>query len=75
MMATSHFNVFSGSDSPEEPTGATSTSASSWHEARVPMKRRCLEGSFHGLCGCFRQTILKVICAEVAIESSAAQRG
>src|SRR5229473_791404 len=61
MMAKSAFDVFSGPDFHEKPMEGTSTSASSWQEARVPMNRKCMEGSsyFMGSPVDF-QTILKV---------------
>lgn len=76
MMAKSHLDVLSGSDFHEKSIDGTSTSASIWHVARVPVNRKCLEASsyFAGSPVDF-QTILKVILAGVAIESSAGQRG
>src|ERR1700722_15833580 len=75
-MAKSHRDVFNGSDLHEKPISGTSTCASSWHEARVPVNRKCLEGSskFTGSPVDF-QTILNVIRAGVASESKAGQRG
>lgn len=75
-MAKSLFDVSNGSDFHEKPLEGTTTSASSWHEARVPVNRKCLEESsvFTGSPIDF-QTILKFISAGVAIESSAGQRG
>src|SRR5271157_1562644 len=75
-MAKPHFDVFSGSDFQEKPAAGTSTSASIWHQARLPMNRKCLAGSsyFTGSPVDFH-TILKVIRAGVAIESTAGQRG
>src|SRR5713226_5753968 len=68
MIATSAFDVLSGSDFHEKPIEGTSTSASNWHEARVPVNRKRLEESsyFTGSPVDF-QTILKVIRAGVAI--------
>ncbi len=76
MTAKPDFDVFSGSAFQENPREGTSTCASSWHEARVPMKRKCLDGSSY-LTGSpvDFHTILNVIRAGVAIESSAGQRG
>src|SRR5580658_902612 len=76
MMATSHTDVFSGSDFQEKSIEGTSTWASNWHEARVPVKRKCLDGSsyFAGSPVDFH-TILKDIRAGVAMESNAGQRG
>ena len=75
-MAKSHFDVFSGSDFHEKPIDGTSTSASIWHVARVPVNRKCLEASSYFTGSPFDfQTILNVIRAGVAIESSAGQRG
>src|SRR5580698_4171523 len=75
-MAKPAFDVFSGSDFHENPINGTSISASSWHVARAPVKRKCLEASsyFTGSPVDF-QTILKFIRAGVAIESSAGHRG
>ena len=75
-MAKSHFEVFSGSDFHEKPMDGTSTSASIWHVARVPVNRKCLAASsyFAGRPVDF-QTILKVIRAGVVIEFRAGQRG
>src|ERR1700751_3706232 len=75
-MAKSDFDVLSGSDFHEKPMEGTSTWASSWQEARVPVTRKCREGSsyFTGSPVDF-QTILKVMRAGVAMESSAGQRG
>src|SRR5438132_10172637 len=76
MTAKSAFDVSRGPDFQEKPMDGTSTSASSWHAARVPMNLKCFEGSsyFTGSPVDF-QTILKVIRAGAAIESSAGQRG
>lgn len=76
MMAKPHFDVLSGSDFHEKPVDGTSTTASIWHVARVPVNRKCLAESayFTGSPVDF-QTILKVIRAGVAIESRAGQRG
>jgi len=76
MIAKSHFEVLRGSDFHEKPMDGTSTAASIWHVARVPVNRKCLAASsyFTGSPVDF-QTILKVIRAGVAIESSAGQRG
>src|SRR5271166_6072437 len=76
MMAKSLFEVVSGSDFHEKPMEGTATSASIWHVARVPVNRKCLEVSsyFTGSPVDF-QTILKLIRAGVAIESSAGHRG
>ena len=75
-MAKVHFDVSRGSDFQEKPIEGTSTCASSWHKARVPVNRKCLAASsyFAGSPVDF-QTILNDIRAEVAIESSAGQRG
>ena len=75
-MAKSHLDELSGSDFHEKPVEGTATSASSWQEARVPMKRKCFEESsyFTGSPVDF-QTILKVMRAGVAIESSAGHSG
>ena len=76
MIATSAFDVLSGSDFHEKPIEGTSTSASNWHEARVPVNRKRLEeSSYFTDSPVDFQTILKVIRAGVAIESSAGQRG
>jgi hypothetical protein len=66
----------SGSDFHEKLIEGTSTSASNWHVARVPVNRKCFEESsyFTGSPVDF-QTILNVIRAGVATESSAGQRG
>src|SRR5271169_4708336 len=76
MMAKSLFEVLSGSDFHEKPMEGTATSASIWQIARVPVNRKCLEASSY-LTGSpvDFQTILKLIRAGVAIESSAGQRG
>jgi hypothetical protein len=74
--AKSHFEVFSGSDFHENPIEGTSTSASIWHAARVPVNRKCLaESSYFTASPVDFQTILKVMRAGVATESSAGQRG
>jgi len=54
----------------------TSTCASSWQLARVPINRKCFEASsyFTGSPVDF-QTILKLMRAWVAIESKAGHRG
>ncbi len=74
--AKSHFDVFKGSDFHEKPIDGTSTSACSWHVARVPVNRKCLAVSsyFTGSPVDFH-TILKLMRAGVAIESSAGHRG
>ncbi len=76
MIAKAELDVSNGSDFHEKPIDGTETCASSWHDARVPVNLKCLEGSsyFTGSPVDF-QTILKVIRAGVAIESSAGQRG
>lgn len=68
--------MFSGSDFHENPIDGTSTCASIWHVARVPVKRKCLPASsyFAGSPVDF-QTILKLMRAGVATESNAGQRG
>jgi len=54
----------------------TSTSASIWQVARVPVKRKCLEASSYFAGSPFDfQIILKLIRAGVATESNAGQRG
>ena len=76
MTAKSDFDVFNGSDFHEKPIEGTSTCASAWHEARVPMNRKCLDGSSYLTDSSVDfQTILNVIRAGVAIESNAGQRG
>jgi hypothetical protein len=45
MMAKSHLDVLSGSDFHEKSMDGTSTSASIWHVARVPVNRKCFEAS------------------------------
>jgi|SRR5580698_7761284 hypothetical protein len=76
MIAKSAFEVLGASDFHENPIDGTSTSASSWQVARVPVNRKCLEASsyFTGSPVDF-QTILKFIRAGVASESSAGHRG
>src|SRR5580698_8652455 len=76
MIAKSAFEVLSASDFHENPIDGTSTSASSWQVARVPVNRKCLEASsyFTGSPVDF-QTILKLMRAGVATESKAGHRG
>jgi hypothetical protein len=75
MMAKLHFDVANGSDFEEKPREGTSTWASSWHDARVPVNRKCFEASsmLIGWPVDF-QTILKVMREGVAMESSAGPR-
>ena len=76
MMAKSALDVASESDFQEKPIDGTSTWASSWHDARVPVNRKCLAGSSNLIDSPVDfQTILKVIRAGVAMESNAGQRG
>jgi len=76
MIAKLDIDVSIGSDFHEKPIDGTSTVASSWHDARVPVNRKCLLGSSYLMGSPVDfQTILKVIRAGVAIESSAGQRG
>src|SRR5277367_1408547 len=76
MIAKSHFDVASGSDFHENPIEGTSTSASIWQMARVPVKRKCFAASsyFTG-SPVDLQIILKFIRAGVATESNVGQRG
>ena len=76
MTAKLALDVSIGSDFQENPVEGTWTSASSWHSARVPVNRNCCNGfSYRTGSPVDLQTILNVIRAGVAIESSAGQRG
>src|SRR5262245_20638021 len=76
MIATSAFEVFSGSDLQEKPIEGTSTCASIWQVAFLPENRKCFEGSSCETNSPVAiQTILKLIRAGVATESKAGQPG
>jgi len=76
MIATSHFDVSIGSDFHEKASEGTSISASTWQEALVPVKRKCFDwSSYFTASPVDFQTILNVIRAGVATESSAGHRG
>jgi len=76
MMAKPDFDVFRGSDFQEKPIEGISTCASIWHEARVPVKRKCLEASSYLTGSPVDFPVnLKLIRAGVPIASSAGKRG